>query len=90
LLTHKSFDDVQKFYEGQFGKPVLQVAADQNVGNQRKKLLFQSPSAPSILVKVEEIEMRKLDNWVLAVKITILHSFLRFPRFNEVQAQNSK
>jgi hypothetical protein len=86
LITHKSFDDVQKFYEGQFGKPVLQVAA----GNQSKKLLFQSPSAPSILIKVEQIEMRKLDNVVLAVKITILHSFLRFPRFNEVQAQYSK
>lgn len=88
LLTHKSFDDVQKFYEGLFGKPVLQVAANHYVGNQRKKLLFQSPSAPSILIKVEEIEMRKLDNVVLAVKITILHSFLRFPRFNEAQANN--
>jgi hypothetical protein len=90
LLTHKSFEDVQKFYEEKFGKPVLQVAANQYVGNQRRKLLFQSPSTPSILIKVEEIEMRKLDNYVLAVKITILHSFIRFPRFNEVQAQNSK
>jgi hypothetical protein len=90
LVTHKSFDDVQKFYEEKFGKPVLQVATNQYVGNERKKLLFQSPSTPSILIKVEEIEMRKLDNYVLAVKITILHSFIRFPRFNEVQAQNSK
>jgi hypothetical protein len=75
LLTHKDFDDVRKFYEGLFGKPVLQVA----VGNQRKKLLFQPPSPPSILIKVEEINNGQ-------VKITILHSFLRFPRFNEVQA----
>jgi hypothetical protein len=75
LLTHKDFAEVQKFYEGLFGKPVLQVA----VGNQRKKLLFQPPSPPSILIKVEEIDKGR-------VKITILHSFLRFPRFNEIQA----
>jgi hypothetical protein len=75
LLTHKDFDDVRKFYEGLFGKPVLQVA----VGNQRKKLLFQPPSPPSILIKVEEIDRGQ-------VKITILNSFLRFPRFNEAQA----
>jgi hypothetical protein len=75
LLTHEDFDDVQKFYERLFGKPVLQVA----VGNQRKKLLFQPPSPPSILIKVEEIDRGQ-------VKITILHSFLRFPRFNEAQA----
>ena len=81
LLTHKSFDDVQKFYEGLFGKPVLQVAGDHYGGNQRKKLLFQSPAPPSILVKVEEIDRGQ-------VKITILHSFLRFPRFNAVQANN--
>jgi len=76
LLTHKDFNDVQKYYEGLFGKPVLQVA----VGNQRKKLLFQPPSPASILIKVEEIDKGQ-------VKITILHSLLRFPRFNEVQAQ---
>jgi hypothetical protein len=76
LLTHEDFDDVRKFYEGLFGKPVLQVA----LGNQRKKLLFQPPSPPSVLIKVEEINRGQ-------VKITILHSFLRFPRFNEVQAQ---
>jgi len=35
------------------------------------------------MVKVEETENGQ-------VKITILHSFLRFPRFNEVQAQNLK
>jgi hypothetical protein len=50
------------------------------VGNQRKKLLFQPLSPPSVLIKVEEINRGQ-------VKITILHSFLRFPRFNEVQAQ---
>jgi hypothetical protein len=88
LLTHKNFDDVQKFYERLFGKPVLQVAADQYVGNQRKRLLFQSASLPSILVKVEEVEIPQLDKSVLAVKITILHSFLRFPRFNDAQANN--
>jgi hypothetical protein len=86
LLARDNLDDVQKFYEQLFGKPVLQVVGDQ-WGNQRKKLLYQSPTQPTILVKVEEIEKRKLDKNVLAVKITILHSFLRFPRFNE-QAQN--
>jgi hypothetical protein len=75
LLTHNDFADVQKYYERLFGKPVLQVA----VGNQRKKLLFQAPSPTSILIKVEEIDKGQ-------VKITILYSFLRFPRFNEVQA----
>lgn len=81
LLTHKDFDDVRKFYEGLFGKPVLQVAVNHYLGNQRKKLLFQSSTLPSILVKVEEVDDKR------QVKITILHSFLRFPRFNE-QAQN--
>jgi hypothetical protein len=86
LLANDNFDDVQKFYERLLGKPVLQVAADR-WGNQRKRLLYQSTTLPSILVKVEEIQIRKLDKWVLVAKITILHSFLRFPRFNE-QAQN--
>jgi hypothetical protein len=86
LLANDNFDDVQKFYERLLGKPVLQVAVDR-WGNQRKKLLYQSPTLPSILVKVEEVEKRKLDKNGLAVKITILHSFIRFPRFNE-QAQN--
>jgi hypothetical protein len=88
LLATDNFDDVQKFYERLFGKPVLQMGGAQG-GNQRKKLLFQSPTLPSILIKVEEIERRKLDRNVPAVKITILHSFFRFPRFNE-QAQNLK
>ena len=79
LLARDNFDDVQKFYERQFGKPVLQLAVDR-WGNERKRQLFQSPTLPTILIKVEEIERNR-------VKITILHSFLRFPRFNEVQAQ---
>jgi|RhiMetdeSRZDD1v2_1073273.scaffolds.fasta_scaffold426177_2 hypothetical protein len=79
LLANDDFDDVQKYYDRLLGKPVLQVAVDR-WGNQRKKLLYQSPTLPSILVKVEEIDRRR-------VKITILNSFLRFPRFNE-QAQN--
>jgi hypothetical protein len=81
LQANDDFDDVQKYYDRLLGKPVLQVAVDR-WGNQRKKLLYQSPNLPSILVKVEEIDRRK-------VKITILNSFLRFPRFNE-QAQNLK
>jgi hypothetical protein len=87
MLTRKNFDDVQKFYEGLFGKPVLQVA-DNNWRNPRKKLLFQSPIPLSVLVKVEEVEIGGTDR--TQVKITILHSFLRFSRFNEVQAQNLK
>jgi hypothetical protein len=79
LLARDNFDEVQKFYERQLGKPVLQMAIDR-WGNQRKKLLYQSPTLPTILVKIEEIERNR-------VKISILHSFLRFPRFNE-QAQN--
>jgi hypothetical protein len=79
LLARDNFDEVQKFYERLLGKPVLQVAVDR-WGNQRKKQLYQSSTLPSILVKVEEIERNR-------VKISILHSFLRFPRFNE-QAQN--
>jgi len=81
LLARDNFDDVQKYYERLLGKPVLQVAVDR-WGNQSKKLLYQSSTLPSILVKVEEIERNR-------VKISILHSFLRFPRFNE-QAQNLK
>jgi hypothetical protein len=80
LLSIDNFDDVQKYYDRLFGKPVLQVAVDR-WGNQRKKLLYQSSTLPSILVKVEEIDRRK-------VKITILNSFLRFPRFNEDAAHN--
>jgi hypothetical protein len=86
LLANDNFDDVQKFYERLLGKPVLQVAVNQP-GNQRKKLLYQSTTLPSILIKVEEVEKRKLDRDVIVAKITILHTFLRFPRFNE-QAQN--
>src|SRR5262247_1150342 len=82
LLARDNLDDVQKFYEQLLGKPVLQVVGEQ-WGNQRKKLLYQSPTQPTILVKVEEIEKRKIDKNVIAVKITILHSFIRFPRFNE-------
>ena len=88
LLATDNFDDVQKFYERLFGKPVLQVG-DNQWGNQKKKLLFQSPTLPSILIKVEEIDRRKVGKSVPDVKITILHSFFRFPRFNE-QAQNLK
>jgi hypothetical protein len=83
LLTRQNFDTIQTFYERMFGKPVLQVAVNQ-WGNQRKKLLFQSLALPSILVKVEEVEIEGSDR--TQVKITILHSFLRFPRFNEAQA----
>jgi len=79
LLARDNFDTVQKFYERLFGKPVLQVAVDR-WGNERKRQLFQSPTLPTILIKVEEIERNR-------VKITILNSFLRFPRFNEVQAK---
>lgn len=79
LLANDNLDDVQKYYDRLLGKPVLQVAVDR-WGNQRKKLLYQSSTMPSILVKVEEIDRRK-------VKITILNSFLRFPRFDQVQAQ---
>ena len=87
LLARQNFITVQEFYERMFGKPVLQVAVNQHrPGNPRRKLLFQSATLPSILVKVEEIEMEELQKG--QVKITILHSFLRFPRFNEVQAQN--
>jgi hypothetical protein len=81
LFTHKEFTDVQKFYEHLLGNPVLQVAVNHYTGRQLKKLLYQSPALPTILVKVEETDNGQ-------VKITILHSFLRFPRFNEVQAQN--
>lgn len=87
LLTRQNFDTVQEFYERLFGKPVLQVAVNRD-GNQRKKLLFQSPTLPSVLVKVEEVEMEGTEK--SQVKITILHSFLRFPRFNEIQSQNLK
>jgi hypothetical protein len=82
LITRQNFDTVQDFYEKLFGKPVLQVAVN-SPGNQRKKVLFQSSTQPPVLVKVEEFERSQ-------VKITILHSFLHFPRFNEVQAQNLK
>jgi hypothetical protein len=81
LLTHKEFNEVQKFYERMLGNPALQVAVDNHMGRQLKKLLYQSATQPTILVKVEETNGGR-------VKITILHSFLRFPRFNEVQAQN--
>lgn len=83
LITRQNFGAVQDFYEKLFGKPVLQVAVDSPPGNQRKKILFQSSTQPPILVKVEGFERNH-------VKITILHSFLRFPRFKEVQAQNLK
>ncbi|HEV2668807.1 MAG TPA: zinc ribbon domain-containing protein [Blastocatellia bacterium] len=79
LLARDKFDEVQKFYERLFGKPVLQVAVDR-WGNERKRQLFQSPTLPTILIKVEEIERSR-------VKISILNSFLRFPRVNEAQAR---
>ncbi len=83
LVTHQSFNNVQAYYERQFGKPVLQVAVYNGPENTRKKLLFQTSASPSILVKIEE-----QGNDRIQVKITILHSFLRFPRFNEDQAQH--
>jgi hypothetical protein len=87
MLTRQNSDAVQAHYERLFGKPVLQVAVNYGAG-QRKKILFQSSSAPSILVKIEEVDLP--DSEKSQVKITILHAFLRFPRFNEVQAQNLK
>lgn len=86
LLTRQNFDAVQTFYERLFGKPVLQVAVDHHTGDQRKKSLFQSSTLPSILIKVEEIGIEETEK--TQVKITILRSFLRFPRFNEAQAHN--
>lgn len=71
LVTRQNFEAVQDFYEKKIGKPVLQLAEDQ-----RKRNLFQSSTQPNILVKVEEVDRGR-------VKITILHSFLRFPRFIE-------
>ncbi|MGH8693285.1 MAG: hypothetical protein ACREVM_03535 [Burkholderiales bacterium] len=80
LLTPHNFDTVRTFYERQFGKPVIQVLDDQSWGRSRKKLLFQSFPA---LIRVEETEDRQ-------VKITILHSLLRFPGTGHVQSQNLK
>ncbi len=68
LLTPHNFDTVRTFYERQFGKPVIQVT-DQWGGRARTKMLFQSFPA---LIRVEEVENSQ-------VKITILHSLLRFP-----------
>lgn len=79
LLTRQNFDTVQDFYEKRFGKPVLQVVVGYQ-GNQRKKILFQASTQPTILIKIEELDRGP-------VRITILHSFLRFPRFNEAQAR---
>jgi len=78
-LARQNFDTVQDYYEKKFGKPVLQVA-DERYGPQRKKILFQPSTQPPILIKVEELDRGQ-------VKITILHSFLRFPRLNEAQAR---
>lgn len=78
-ISRQNFDAVQDFYEKKFGKPVLQVTVGYQ-GNQRRKILFQASTQPPILIKVEELDRGP-------VKITILHSFLRFPRFNEAQAR---
>jgi hypothetical protein len=80
MLTPNNFATVREFYERQFGKPVIQVLDDRHWGQARKKILFQSFP---ILVRVEEIEKSQ-------VKITILHSLLRFPKIDEAQAQNSR
>lgn len=79
LLTRQNLDTVRDFYEKKFGKPVLQVVVGHQ-GNQRRKILFQASTQPPILIKVEELDRGP-------VKITILHSFFRFPRFNEAQAK---
>jgi hypothetical protein len=84
MITRQTTDAVQSFYERLLGKPVLQVAAD-SWGGKRKKILFQSSSTPSVLVKIEEVNVGDAEK--SQVKITILHAFLRFPRFNEVQAK---
>src|SRR5262249_23264765 len=84
MLTRQNFDSVQSFYERLFGKPILQMAV-YNGENQRKKVHFQSATLPSILVKVEESEIWGTEK--NQVKITLLHSFLLFPRFKEVQAK---
>lgn len=87
LLTHQDFEAVQTFYERLFGKPVLQMSV-QGWNKTKKKLLFQSANQPSILVKIEEVEQIDGSNRT-QVKISILHTFLRFPRFSE-QARNLK
>jgi hypothetical protein len=79
LTTRQNFDAVQEFYEKKFGKPVLQVVVGHQE-NQRKKILFQASTQPPILIKVEQLDRGP-------VKITILHSFLWFPRANEAQAR---
>ncbi len=82
LLTHQNFDTVRAFYERQFGKPVIQVV-DKSMGDNRNKLIFQSSSPATVLIRIEEFE----DN---QVKITILHSLLRFPRSDDIQPQSSR
>ncbi len=81
--TRQNLDAVQNFYEKMFGKPVLQVEENYTRNDRRpRKILFQSSTQPPVLVKVEElIDQGK-------VKITILRSFIRYPRFGEVQAHN--
>jgi hypothetical protein len=71
LLTSENFDAVRTYYERQFGKPVLQVTDNRWVPG-KKKLLFQPLTSPPILIRIEDEDRQ--------VKITILHSPLRFPR----------
>lgn len=73
LLTRQNFDEVRAFYERQFGKPVIQAQGGNNERSDRKKLLFQSASSPTVLVKIEQLEEGR-------VKITVLRSLLRFPQ----------
>jgi hypothetical protein len=82
LLTLQDLDTVEAFYERLLGKPVLQATVGDS-RNRRRKLLFQSSTLPSILVKVEELEVERREK--NQVKITILHSLIRFPRFNEAR-----
>jgi hypothetical protein len=79
--SNQNFETIQAYYEREFGKPIIQISDQER---RRKKALFQPSAATPVLIKIEEQDGNR------GVRITILHTLLRFPRVDDVQSQNLK
>lgn len=78
-LTTDKFEDVRKYYEEKFGKPVLQ-STEEIRRTPMRKILFQVSPASQILIRVEESENRRPGADRSQVRITIHRTLLRFPQ----------
>jgi hypothetical protein len=81
MHTPDDFDVVNQYFQKKFGKPIIQI--NNPIDRWDKKLIFQSDTAPPIVVSVEP------DNEANGqLKITVLRSLFWIPK--SAEAGNSK